>query len=121
MKVKALSLQQPYANWVAEGKKTIETRKWTTKYRGDILICASQSGAGEPHGVALCLVRLVGMRPMTEADEAAGCVALYPRAQAWLIEDVRVLRRPFAVKGQLGLFNVEVPEAALECYTRERN
>lgn len=31
---KAISLKQPWANWVAEGKKMIETRKWTTRYRG---------------------------------------------------------------------------------------
>jgi len=83
MNIRALSLQQPYANLVAQGQKTLETRKWSTNYRGDILICASTTGVGEPTGVALCLVELVDIRPMTAADESAACVKLYPRAKAW--------------------------------------
>jgi len=73
MTIKALSLKQPYANWIAEGKKTIETRSWSTRYRGDVLICASQSGQGSPKGAALCVVELTGIRPMTAADAPAAC------------------------------------------------
>jgi hypothetical protein len=108
--IKALSLKQPYANLIAEGKKTIETRSWTTRYRGDILICASQSGAGEPKGVALCIVELADIRPMTPNDEVAACIEIYPRAQAWIISNLRVLKKPFPVKGQLGLYEVTLPE-----------
>jgi activating signal cointegrator 1 len=36
--VKALTLWQPWATLVAMGVKRIETRCWTTKYRGDIAI-----------------------------------------------------------------------------------
>jgi hypothetical protein len=110
MIIKALSLKQPYANLIAEGKKTIETRSWTTRYRGDILICASQSGAGEPKGVALCIVELTDIRPMIPDDASAACVDIYPRAQAWIISNLRVLKKPFPVKGQLGLFDVVPPD-----------
>ena len=106
----AISLQQPYANWVAEGRKKIETRTWTTKYRGDLLICASQSGKGTPKGVALCVVELYGIRLMTEADEEAACIRLYPRAKAWLIRNVRVLDEPLPVKGKLSLYKVKVED-----------
>ncbi len=112
--MKALSLKQPYANWVASGRKTLETRKWSTSYRGDILICASTTGNGEPIGVALCVVEVVDVRPMTELDEAAACVELYPKAQAWELRNRRVLKEPFPVKGMLGLFNVEVDDKLLK-------
>ena len=36
--MKALTLWQPWASLVAVGEKKIETRCWTTKYRGDLAI-----------------------------------------------------------------------------------
>jgi hypothetical protein len=41
--MKCISLKQPYAELLAIGKKTIETRKWSTKYRGIFLIHASKT------------------------------------------------------------------------------
>ncbi len=40
--MKALSLKQPYAELVVSGRKTIEIRKWNTKFRGEFLIHASK-------------------------------------------------------------------------------
>lgn len=39
--MKALSLKQPFAELIVSGKKTIEIRKWRTKFRGEFLIHAS--------------------------------------------------------------------------------
>ena len=39
--MKVLSIQQPYASLIMLGFKTIETRSWATKYRGELLIHAS--------------------------------------------------------------------------------
>lgn len=41
--MKCLSLKQPYAHLLASGKKTVELRKWNTKFRGQFLIHASLS------------------------------------------------------------------------------
>lgn len=40
--MKALSLTQPWATLVALGVKKIETRSWSTEYRGPLAIHASQ-------------------------------------------------------------------------------
>jgi hypothetical protein len=40
--VKALSLWQPWASLIAVGAKTIETRGWSTTYRGPLLIHAAR-------------------------------------------------------------------------------
>jgi len=40
--MKVLSLKQPFAELVISGKKTIELRKWNTKFRGEFLIHASK-------------------------------------------------------------------------------
>jgi predicted transcriptional regulator len=41
--MKCLSLKQPFAELLVSGKKTIELRKWNTKYRGKFLIHASKN------------------------------------------------------------------------------
>jgi len=40
--MKALSLKQPYAELILQGRKKIEIRKWNTKFRGEFLIHASK-------------------------------------------------------------------------------
>lgn len=40
--MKALSLRQPFAQLIAQGKKTIELRTWETKFRGEFFIHASK-------------------------------------------------------------------------------
>lgn len=40
--MKALSLWQPWATLIANGAKQIETRSWSTSYRGPILIHAAK-------------------------------------------------------------------------------
>ena len=40
--MKVLSLKQPFAELVVTGKKTIELRKWNTKFRGEFLVHASK-------------------------------------------------------------------------------
>jgi len=40
--MKALSLQQPWAYFLAAGIKDVENRKWHTKFRGEFLIHASR-------------------------------------------------------------------------------
>ena len=41
--MKALSLKQPWAELILQGKKKIEIRKWNTKFRGRFLIHASKN------------------------------------------------------------------------------
>jgi hypothetical protein len=41
--MKCLSLKQPYAELLVSGKKTIECRTWSTRFRGEFLIHASKT------------------------------------------------------------------------------
>jgi ASCH domain len=43
MMAKCLSLKQPYAELIVSGRKTIELRKWNTRFRGEFLIHASKT------------------------------------------------------------------------------
>lgn len=106
--MKCLSVRQPWASLIAAGRKTIEVRTWSTRYRGPLLICASQSPRldGLPSGVAMCLVNLVDVRPIQPADSTATCTAVDPDRQfAWVLERPRALEFLTPVSGKLGLFS----------------
>lgn len=44
--MRALSLWQPWATFIADGWKKVETRSWTTPYRGPIAIHAAKTEKG---------------------------------------------------------------------------
>jgi len=116
--MKAISLKQPFASLITEGKKTIETRRWPTRYRGDVLIVASKKPKIDnlPIGVAVCVARISNCRPMLKTDERAACCKLYPGAFAWELVDVRPVD-PLPVKGMLGFYEVDTAmvQDALDC------
>src|SRR3989344_4787890 len=109
MILKAISLKQPWANLVASGKKSIETRKWKTPYRGDLVICSSKNPEIEPAGYALCIVELYHIEPMQKKHEAKSCIKFYPGAYGWFLRNIRPLIPPIPVKGELGVFNLSAP------------
>jgi hypothetical protein len=106
----ALSVKQPWASMIAEGQKTIETRTWQTKHRGDLLIVASKSPriSGKPVSAALCIVNVIDCRPMTAEDESAACCPVYPGAYAWVLDNVRPIDH-FPVRGSLCLYHINIP------------
>ena len=119
--MKTLSVQQPWATFIAQGWKTIEVRTWRTDYRGALLIAASKGSnlpvsvthieeEGEmipmPRGVALCVVDLLEIRPLLRADiEAAN---LDPEdyntgSYAWILGNPRRVEQ-VPIKGRLSLY-----------------
>jgi hypothetical protein len=106
--MKALSIKQPWANLLASGEKTIETRLWPTAYRGPLLIVSSKTPKIHPAGCALAIAELVDCRLMTKSDEAAACCACYPGAFSWVMRDIRKIA-VFPVRGKLGLYDVSMP------------
>jgi len=127
--MKAILLKQPRAGLIAIGEITIETCTWETSYRGELLICASQKWDPNyadsdirdelidhrPHhfltGHAVAIANLVDIRMMRKEDEEAALCKIFPEARAWILENIRPIE-PFPVKGQLGLFEVEMEEVS---------
>ena len=70
--MKALSLWQPWASLIYDGRKTIETRQWEMLYRGPLAIHAAKRVDREaclefgydpdtiPRGAILCIVSVQG-------------------------------------------------------------
>ena len=109
--MKALSVRQPWASMIALNEKTIETRTWSTDYRGDLLIVSSRKPAiaGLPLGQGLCVAQLIDCRPMTIEDEPAAKCEMYEygiSAFAWCLANIRPVET-FPVRGQLGLYEVD--------------
>lgn len=130
--MRALTLTQPWATLVAEGRKAIETRSWRTHHRGTIAIHAAKTipatarvfaqeiTAGRieplPRGVILCLIDLIDcvptgeVRPIVSARERR--FGDYRAGRwAWLFDpaSLRVLNEPIPARGALGLWNLELP------------
>jgi hypothetical protein len=111
--MKALSLKQPWANLIASGEKTIETRLWATRYRGKLLIVSSKLPNIAPAGYAVAVAQLVDCRPMERRDEYAARCEIYEGAFAWVLSDVKAIQ-PFPIKGSLGIYDVDVTDTDLK-------
>ena len=118
VKMKAISLKQPWANLVIDGKKTLETRIWQTYYRGELVICSSSkpdlatvhpNEDRNPMGYALGTVELIDIVKMNINHEKDAMCKLYKGAYAWILKNPRKFKTPIKVKGQLNIFDIEIP------------
>lgn len=129
--MKAISLLQPWASLIAIGAKKIETRSWSTKYRGPLAIHASRSNKNQllrfmepflkalrgigilPLGAIVTTCNLVDCVKMTqefidtvqspELDFGDYAVGRY----AWILENIKPLEKPIPASGALSLWNWE--------------
>lgn len=108
----------PYAQWVKEASKPIETRmNRQFKYRGDLIICC---GAGKSVGVnagrALCIVDLYDARPMIKEDEKLARIEWHEKRRAHLLRNWRYFSYDFVFKGYYvsgpyqGIFQITIPD-----------
>lgn len=104
------TLETNYATLVLQQIKKLETRTWSTKYRGDLLITCSKSSKSPYAGKAICVVKLGEIEPMEKHHEKDACIGVYPKAKVWHLSEVRQLNRMFNIKSQLSIFQVELPD-----------
>lgn len=123
--IRALSWKQPFASLMLHGK--IETRTWSAKYCGLVLICASKvpynesqvmaisgevqtqrsfvtllnAGHKEELGKAIAIGNLVDCRLMYLNDEEKCFVKYNPNLWCHIYENVRPIE-PFEWKGSQG-------------------
>ena len=131
--MKAISLLQPWASLLVMGVKTMETRNWGTKYRGEILIHASQGKAGEifskenyfkkyipdfkklPFGAIIgvaTIIDVVKIESLHMADELLNRLTMEEKAFgdyssgrfAWILEDHKQFKIPIPARGTLSIW-----------------
>lgn len=130
--LKALSIRQPFASLVVSGMKKLEVRSKQTTFRGRLLICSSLTlhdglminplnqeqvtclqyvwdSCKIPllFGFGIGFVDLVGCRPMVVEDETLSLVPFQENHFVWELANPITIDA-FKVKGQLGIFNVDL-------------
>jgi len=131
--MKVLSLIEPWATLIKEGKKVIETRSWQTKYRGELYIHASNKKIKKSdahiiklldlipnvpmgYGHILCKCKLVDciymdeefLNQIKENKQEYLCGDYNLGRYAWILEDVEVLQNPIQARGHLNIWNYEL-------------
>jgi len=130
--MKAISIKQPWAHFIAEGIKTIELRSWQTKYRGQLLIVSSlnpaeilkkfketdSEGRNKVQdleypdfdymyfGRAICICDLYQIEPFTKKNEKAALYGFHPGLFAWRLRNIQRVK-PIPIKGKLNFFEVD--------------
>lgn len=125
--MKTLSIRQPWTELIIQGRKTLELRTWTVKYRGPLAIHASQTVEREAclaHGLdpdqvtagaAIGVVDLVEIVELDAESYAArrsehladglwGGGPLY----GWRLANPRPLPEPVLMRGRMGIFEAPV-------------
>lgn len=125
--MKAISLWQPWATAIAFGQKTVETRSWSTAYRGPLAIHAAKRFGPEQHhklaesslpsgnlplGALVATAILVDVVPTTDLtilliSEMERFWGDYAEGRfAWVFKDVKSLNEPVPFKAKQGFFIV---------------
>lgn len=121
--MKALSLKQPWAELVVSGRKTIEMRKWNTKFRGEFLVHASKNTNKErekefgfenlPTGCIIGKATIVDVKKYKsqeefeqDADKHFAKGWWHPKAHGFILTNTQRLE-PKPLKGKLNFFEVK--------------
>jgi hypothetical protein len=131
--MKAISIRQPWADLILQGRKTLELRTWKVNHRGILAIHASQTvereaclafGMDPDHvaaGALIGTVELTGVVELSAADYearkgehlAAGWFGYKQPLYGWEVADPRPFTEPEPMRGHMQLFNVSgVPTPA---------
>ena len=134
--LQALTLQQPWAYCVANGLKRYETRSWETNHRGLLAIHAGSNAKPEhfrtaekigldindksgpfwaDRGKIIAISELAEITQITNEDELAywrstteADYGFYNMGSfVWRLENVLVLPRPVATRGNMGIWYVD--------------
>ena len=137
--MRAISLWQPWATAIALGLKTIETRHWSTTYRGPLAIHAAKRWTVEerefaresaetwgapflatpPLGCIVAVVELIACE-RSEALVRSGISPsdtwfgnFGPGRFGWRLANIRAIAEPLPYRGAQGFFDVslDAPEA----------
>ena len=135
--IPALSVRQPWAHLIVEGRKRVEVRSWVDPYRGPLWIHAARASdvraamhfdlAHVFTGAFVSRVVLLDIVPLDahrwERWRSAHCVPGPAPANAygWVLDDARAIEPPVPAAGRLRLFRVDpAVEAILSQRVRER-
>ena len=135
--MKVLSFLQPWASLTVMGLKKLETRSWSTRHRGELLIHASMGKSGAllaqetpfskyiadfsklPFGAIIgkvLLTDVIRVESLHMSDAVINQLTMEERAfgdysngrYVWVLEEPELFRKPVFIKGTLGLWNYDL-------------
>ncbi len=123
--MKALSIRQPWAELIVQGRKTIEIRSWNTRFRGPFLVHASKNPDRNAlelfklenleYGKIIGIVDLVDVVRYTnkssflaDKDKHLGSLPDHFPVYGFVLRNPRRIN-PISVKGRLGFFEFDFP------------
>lgn len=126
MRMKTVTVKQPWAGLIAAGAKSLEIRSWSTAHRGHLAIHAGrtldESAATRivwPHGVKrdlpdvrgaiVACVDLLDVVPFEPIMVAAACIPWRPGLYAWRLGNVFHVDDPVPAQGKQGLWEWDAP------------
>lgn len=125
--MKCLSVCQPFADLMAGGAKTIELRRWNTKFRGEFLIHAPSRvrtddcrrlGVANPETCAIIgKAEMYGVKEYGGEAEVRGDRKLHHAAggghglYGFMVRNAVRFGAPIPCKGRLGFFEARLPAA----------
>jgi len=111
--VRAITVKQPYAELIIAGAKTVENRSWQIKHRGLLAIHAGRdrrvlrSLGLKPHRFVLGAV--IGLVELVDIVEDHTSPWATDERYHWVLVNPRRLLEPVVLRGEMGLFTVELP------------
>ena len=102
--MKAITIREPWASMIADGKKMIEVRTWKTRHRGKLLLCAGKRKPGPLAGLAFAVADLADVRPLRPSDRNKTGGIFIPGAYAWVLSNIKKIQ-PFPARGWPGIFD----------------
>ena len=127
--MKCLSICQPFAELIIQGKKTIELRKWNTKFRGEFLVHAAKNILEEDckrmkispktvtTGAIIGKVNLVDVKKYDSDEELKADKKKHHSISdntknkfGFILENPKKLRVPIEYLGKLNLFEFHPDE-----------
>ena len=125
--MKCLSVSQPYADLIIQGKKTVELRTWNTKFRGEFLVHAPlkvktdacKKLGIDPQslrtGVIIGRVEIYDVKKYKNQIEIKADYAKHfavkghlDHRYGFLLRNPKELRVPIPYKGSLGFFEAKL-------------
>lgn len=140
IKLKVLTLRQPWATLVAEGIKKYEFRSWKTNYRGKVLIHAGMGIDKEDMKKYENMNLKFPSRRIIAIVEIEDCLELNEELNkkiisenniaygnkvrtgyAWKLNNIKKINYNKKINGQLGLWNINLDERNFVCSSENLN
>ena len=139
--MRCLSVSQPFADLIVSGKKTIELRKWNTRFRGEFLVHAPLKvreddakrlgiDRGFVTGAIIGTAEIFDVKIYPDEIELKKDSRMHLASKAFqnarfgfMLKNAKAFRVSFPYKGRLGFFETElsVKESGIEPSGKDHN